>query len=406
MATPTVTNLLAFLRGLRRMELIVGPEQETLFLKAFALLPLESPATVCAGLRATIVRTVEEGQLFDVAWQQFLLWLENPLPPPVSTNTLTANVARIRQAKHRHPQVIWMGSDTDRRKGEAEDGQTGETPILHAGASAQERLREVDFARLTEREQQQISRLIRQLSVPRLLSWRHRSQRRGRHVDMHRALRRAALYGDPLPLPRRQRRTRSRPVVLLCDVSGSMDPYSRLYLRFAHALLRGGTDLEVFAFSTRLTRITGSLRQHDADHALAGVAEQTVDFAGGTRVVDALQTFSTQWARRVLRRKAILLLATDGFETGDANPLTAEVLRLSRLARHLFWLNPLASSPDYRPVTTGARVLYKGTGQMLPAASLRELEAAWSRVVIAHCQPESYTTGTSSAVWSPASPER
>jgi len=154
---------------------------------------------------------------------------------------------------------------------------------------------------------------------------------------------------------------------------------------------------------------TGSLptpRQRDADHALAGVAEQTVDFSGGTRVADALQTFSTQWARRVLRHKAILLLATDGFETGDAGPLTEQVMRLSRLSRHLFWLNPLASNRDYRPVTTGARVLYKGTRQMIPAASLGELEEAWSRVVIAHCQPERYTTGTSSTVWSPVSQER
>ncbi len=165
-----------------------------------------------------------------------------------------------------------------------------------------------------------------------------------------------------------------RPLVVLCDVSGSMEPYSRLLLQFVYALGAKDAPVEAFAFGTRLTRITRALSTRDVDAALRRVTDLVLDFDGGTRIGDALRRFNVDWSRRVLRRGAIVLVISDGWDRGDLELLEREVARLHRSCHRLLWLNPLLGSPGYEPVTPGIRAILRHVDDFLPVHDLASLE--------------------------------
>jgi len=378
-------NLLAFFRGLRRLGLRTGPDDVALALRALAVVGFDSAAQAEAAVAAVVVRQPDEVALFHEAFAQFLLRLRRQDAHAwVAQQTLSANVARLRQARHRHPQIIWMGADAHRPPVDDRQSEADEDVQLHAGASRQEALRVADFATLTEAEQQEVTQL--QQHVRRL--WKTTRRWRGPAekgpVDVAATVRRAARCGEWLPLAHHERQRVERPVVMVCDVSGSMDPYSRMLLRFAHGLLRVGLPLEVFLFSTKLTRATQFLRQHNPDRALAEVGARTPDFAGGTCLADALVEFRRDWARHVLRGDPLLLVATDGFDSGDPLLLNAELARLAYLARRVVWLNPAAGDARYQPEAQAARVLMARCDDVYAAHSWAALEAAWAGIAASH----------------------
>jgi uncharacterized protein with von Willebrand factor type A (vWA) domain len=166
---------------------------------------------------------------------------------------------------------------------------------------------------------------------------------------------------------------RRRPIVLVCDVSGSMERYSRLLMIFAHAIARR-EDLEAFVFSTRLTRITRLLRQRDLDRALASVSKGVHDFSGGTRIGDALGDFNRHWARRVLGHGAVVIIVSDGWDRGDPRQLTAELIHLRRSAHRLIWLNPLLGSSGYEPLTRGMVAALPYCDDFLAAHNVQALD--------------------------------
>jgi uncharacterized protein with von Willebrand factor type A (vWA) domain len=166
---------------------------------------------------------------------------------------------------------------------------------------------------------------------------------------------------------------RRRPLVLLCDVSGSMERYSRLLLIFAHAVARR-EDVETFVFSTRLTRITRLLRHRDIDRALEQVGKQVHDFSGGTRIGDAIAVFNRRWARRVLGHGAVVIVISDGWDRGDPARLEQELERLRRMSYRLIWLNPLLGSEGYEPVTRGMAAALPHCDDFLPAHNLEALD--------------------------------
>jgi uncharacterized protein with von Willebrand factor type A (vWA) domain len=248
-------------------------------------------------------------------------------------------------------------------------------PASSSGYSAEELLRHKDFDQMSWEETEQVRRLLQQAP------WRvaERKTRRlrpahGGRIDLRRSARHAIRSsGELMTLFHRRPRVRRRPLVLICDVSGSMERYSRLLMIFAHAISRR-EDLEAFVFSTRLTRITRLLRYRDLDLALDSVSKGVHDFSGGTRIGDALADFNRRWARRVLGHGAVVIIVSDGWDRGDPARLTAELIHLRRSAHRLIWLNPLLGSEGYQPLTRGMAAALPHCDDFLAAHNLKALE--------------------------------
>ena len=203
----------------------------------------------------------------------------------------------------------------------------------------------------------------------------------GGAVDPRRLLRVNARHGgEPLVIPRRERRRAPRPLVVLCDVSGSMEPYTRMLLLFVHAMARRRRSVEVFVFSTRLTRITRPVRRAADRRGADARARRVQDWSGGTRIGEALRTFHVHWGRRVLRRGPVVLLISDGWDLGEPEMLRREIARLQRSCFRLIWLNPLIGSPGYAPLTRGMRAALPHVDDFLPVRNMASLEALAARL--------------------------
>jgi hypothetical protein len=197
---------------------------------------------------------------------------------------------------------------------------------------------------------------------------------RATRIDLRRALARSLRTGgDVIVLPRRARRVRPRPIVLLCDVSGSMERYSRMLLHFAHALTGRQRRVEAFLFSTELTRITMQLRARRINEAVSAVAKAVPDWSGGTRIGAAIRQFHQRWTRRALRGGPVVLLISDGWDRGDPDVLRAQIARLQRSCHRLIWLNPLIGTVGYEPLTRGLQAALPYVDDFLPARTLTNL---------------------------------
>ncbi len=197
----------------------------------------------------------------------------------------------------------------------------------------------------------------------------------GSAIDLRRMLRRNFKYaGEPLEIPKRRRKRKRRPLVLVCDISGSMERYSRMLLHFIHSMAGGLDRVEAFLFATRLTRITRELSRRRADQALSKIAGRVPDWSGGTRIGESLRTFNVQWCRRVLTHGPIVMVISDGWDRGDPELLRLEISRLQRTCYRLIWLNPLLGSPDYQPLTRGMQAALPFVDDFLPVHNLDSLE--------------------------------
>jgi uncharacterized protein with von Willebrand factor type A (vWA) domain len=252
-----------------------------------------------------------------------------------------------------------------------------EAEAVPAAWSSVELLREKDFAAYTEAELVAARTVIARLARrgPSRLSRRLRpARRRGHEPDVRRMVR-ASLRtgGEPLVRCWRAPSRRPRPVVLVCDVSGSMAPYARMLLTYLQACVAARRRVEAFAFGTRLTRITQELSGRDQDLALTRACEAVVDFAGGTRIGEAIATLNREHGRR-LGRGAVVAILSDGWDRGDPAVLGLELARLRRSAHRLVWLNPLAAGVDYEPLTRGMQAAMPHADVLLPGNSLASLE--------------------------------
>jgi uncharacterized protein with von Willebrand factor type A (vWA) domain len=245
-----------------------------------------------------------------------------------------------------------------------------------------ELLRDKDFAQYTAAELLLARKLVARLATrsPRRPSRRLKpAHRRGprpagaRH-DLRRTMRASLRYGgEPVERRWRERTDRPRPLVLVCDVSGSMESYARMLVQYLQAAVAGSRKVEAFAFGTRLTRITYELRGKDPDAAVKRAADAVADWSGGTRIGDALATLNRDYARYV-GRGAIVAVLSDGWDRGDPVMLELEIQRLSRCAHSLIWLNPLKAHPDYEPLTRGMQAALPHVDHFLAGNSIRSLE--------------------------------
>jgi uncharacterized protein len=252
-----------------------------------------------------------------------------------------------------------------------------ERTAVPAAWSDVELLRHKDFAHYTPLEMALARELIARLARrgPTRLSRRTRpSRHRGHTPDLRRMVRGSLrTAGEPIERHWRAPSRRPRPVVLVCDVSGSMTPYARMLLQYMHASVAARRRVEAFAFGTRLTRVTHELGGRDHDRALDRAAEAVTDFAGGTRIGDALATLNRSHGRRV-GRGAVVVILSDGWDRGDPEELRLEMARLRRSAHRLVWLNPLAAHPEFAPLTRGMRAAVPHTDELLAGNSLASLE--------------------------------
>jgi hypothetical protein len=197
----------------------------------------------------------------------------------------------------------------------------------------------------------------------------------GDSLDMRRVVRTMhRTAGEPARLAWREHKVKRRQLVLLCDVSGSMERYSRILLQFLHSARQGLSDVEVFVFGTRLTRVTRDLMHRDVDTALELIGHRVLDFAGGTRIGRSVHDFNRHWARRVLGHGAIVIVISDGWDRGDPKVLGAEMQRLQRSCFRLIWLNPLLGLPEYQPITIGMRTALQYVDDFMPSHNLASLE--------------------------------
>jgi uncharacterized protein with von Willebrand factor type A (vWA) domain len=254
----------------------------------------------------------------------------------------------------------------------------GEADPDAVGHSAHEVLRRKDFAAMTPAELAAARALIAELAAerPRRRSHRRERHRRGRMFDMRTLARRSiATGGDPARPAFRRHGARPRKLVVLCDVSGSMEAYTRALLLFLHATVRAGRGVEVFAFGTRLTRLTPALQSRDPEQALARAAVRVVDWAAGTRIGAALKEFNDVWGRRALTRGAVVLIVSDGWERQDPELVGAQMRRLHRAAYAVVWVNPLKGGTDYQPLGAGMRAALPFVDRFVSGHNVASLEA-------------------------------
>jgi uncharacterized protein len=357
-----LSHVVTFGRVLREAGIEVGPGRVTDALRALDAVDLARQEDVYFSLRQTLVSRRDELDLFDRAFGAW--FLRAPVLPPVRTRTTADAVTRVGEAA------------VDRlRAQEADEGDEGDP--LELGASGQELLRDKDFADLTGDEVRIVRELIGRIARtrPQRLSRRRTADPRGDRLDVRRMIRRSLRTGgDPVERPFRARKDVPRKLVVLCDVSGSMDSYARALLLFLHAAVGAGSGVEAFAFGTRLSRLTPDLATRDPDAALERCTEAVVDWGSGTRIGASLREFNEVYGRRALSRGAIVLIVSDGWEREDPELVGREMAKLARAAYAVVWVNPLKGNPQYQPLAGGMRAALPYVDRFLPGHNLRSLE--------------------------------
>ncbi|HEV3061426.1 MAG TPA: VWA domain-containing protein [Vicinamibacterales bacterium] len=367
-------NLLVFARMLRASGVSVRASGVPDAVRALDIVGVKRKADVRDALRAVLIVRREDVTLFDQLFERFWrVWPEtphSPLPRPMHVPPRARSTVRL----------LAPGEAT--AVGAGREPLPGEGPVGIRTYSPDEAWRKKDFETFTPDD------LARAAAALAKLAWNPgaRVTRRwvagpGGKVDLRRLLQANTKHGSELlVIPYRVRRIAPRPLILICDVSGSMEPYVRMLLLFAHAMARGGRRLEVFVFSTRLTRVTRQFKARSVDVAFTRVREAVGDWSGGTRIGEAIRAFNVDWARRVLRSGPEVLLISDGWDLGDPELLAREIARLQRSVFRLVWLNPLLGSPAYEPLARGMRAALPFVDDFLPVHNMASLDALAARL--------------------------
>ena len=362
-------NLLFFGRLLRRAGIDVHPGRMIDVVEALGLVNLGARDEVYYTCRALLVHRPEQLAVFDVAFDKF--WRQQ-LGRPGSGATRSARQADdpgSRKESQTGQELLADIGALDDTDADASLGSAVRTWSDRGGLSAK------DFAALSAAEiaeaQLALARLVWNPGERRTRRW---VRGRGPRIDLRRAISESLRTGgDIVTLSRRRRRIRPRPLVLLCDVSGSMERYSRMLLHFAHAVTKRHQRVEAFLFSTELTRITRELRLPRPDDALSAVSRSVRSWSGGTRIGAAVKEFHQRWSRRALVGGPVVLIMSDGWDCGEPNELREQIARLQRSSHRLIWLNPLIGTADYAPLTRGLQAAMPFVDDFLPARTLTNL---------------------------------
>jgi uncharacterized protein with von Willebrand factor type A (vWA) domain len=368
-----LNNCLWFTRMLRAAGVPVGVDRAQAFVQALELINLRSREQVYYAARGLLIGRREHLRLFDTLFARF--WRAStfrrmrarqkaPLAPrqrkipPFTVATYLAYKARMDD-----PAINLIDKS--------------------GTASDLELLQRKDFAELAPEELEQVRRLIAELHwrISLRTTRRRMRARRGGSLHLRAVLRESARHGGvPLRLAWQRRKQRQRPLVLIADISGSMETYARLLLQFLFSAVHGTQRAECFVFGTRLTRITPQLRLRNIDRAIDEASREVVDWAGGTRIGASLKEFNRRWSRRVLGRGAVVLVISDGWDQGDPALLAGELRFIQHRCHRLIWLNPLAGREGYRPLVGGMRAALTYIDDFVPIHNFQSLAALAARI--------------------------
>jgi uncharacterized protein with von Willebrand factor type A (vWA) domain len=363
--SPVTAQVVHFAGRLRAAGLPISPAQTLDFVHCLPLIDIADRRAVRDAARAIFVRRREDLAAFEDAFDRF--WTGALLDPRSKRGMVEAQ----RRA------AVWEAHALQAADlAEAHDVQLDRARTW----SADERLLRHDFGELSADQAAALQAALQQLArrLPTRRSRRLEGSRRGRRIDLRTTLR-ASLHtaGEPLHLARRRRRIRPRPLLLLCDVSGSMERYARVLLQFAYALAGAQPHVEAFVFATQLTRVSKLLRSGTgkaaAQAALAASAAAAKDFGGGTRIGACLRTLRTRWPQ-ALGRGTVVLLVSDGCDRGDLELLAHELAIVQRRCHQLIWLNPWLDQEGYQPQVRGMQAALPHIDQLLPIHNLASLE--------------------------------
>jgi uncharacterized protein with von Willebrand factor type A (vWA) domain len=368
-------NIAGFGRSLRRAGVRVDSARIALAQQAAQLVDVSRKDDLGAAMEAVMVSREQDRAVFRELFDAFFR-------DPKVAHKLLAQMLPSAESKaepaRRRPRVQ-EALAPQKAFGHQPRPPQEETVDLDAAmtASDAQRLRQADFNALGAAEYRLVERLAREIALPMPFVPARRSRPGVRGTQLHwaRTLRHAARTGSELMELRRLQRSKERlPLLVLVDVSGSMERYARLLLAFLHAATRGQRRRDVFAFGTQLTDLTQAFKLGDSDAMLAAAGAAISDYAGGTRLGESIATLRTQHARRLVGRRTLVLVISDGLDTGEPETLAAELAWLKRRCRSLLWLNPLLRFDGYAPLARGAAVLHRHADRMLAVHNLSKLE--------------------------------
>jgi uncharacterized protein with von Willebrand factor type A (vWA) domain len=372
--------LVAFGRQLRALGLPVGTGRILTFARAVAAMGLTDRESLYWAGRATMIGRKEDFADYDDAFADWYRGLIDQGELRIELTLPTPKGVKRQVDWGEQPddlEVTVGGVSAQWRSAGDEEPEDDEETSIRIVASGVEVLREKSFPDLTEEERTRVAAMIRRLAVtaPVQRTRRTKPASKGTVFDIRRTLRRSLrTQGEPFDRARRARKSRTRPLVLILDISGSMAPYARALMQFAYAAMAAGRRVEVFVFGTRLTRVTRTLRTKNPDRAMHEIGKQVADWEGGTRIGESLKTLLDGWSQRAALRGAVVVLCSDGLERGDPELLKAQMARLRRLAHRVVWVNPLKGSPRYEPLARGMAAAMPSIDEFLSGHNLESLE--------------------------------
>jgi uncharacterized protein with von Willebrand factor type A (vWA) domain len=386
------TNIMHFARTLRAAGMRIGPGQVIRAIEAVEAAGIGRREDFYWTLHAVFVNRRDQREVFDQAFHIF--WrdprlLERMMGLLLPQVTVEQDPAKKMEVSRRLQEALNAG------RGESPRDER-EPPEVEMDValtwSDRELLQKRDFEQMSAQEIVQALRAIERLRLPldELRTRRYRPTSSGRRIDMRATLRRS-LRSGMTSLRFREPRRRPPPLVILCDISGSMARYSRMFLHFMHVVTNDRDRVHCFVFGTRLTNVSRALRNRDVDVALAKASAQVEDWSGGTRIGHALHEFNNRWSRRVLGQGAVLLLITDGLDREGAAGLPEEMERLHKSCRRLIWLNPLLRYEGYEPKSQGNRAMLPHVDEFRPVHNLESLAGlveVLGKPALSHRRPE------------------
>lgn len=333
---------------------------------SFQYISLHNRSDFYAAARATLVSRYDDLETFDEVFRAF--WARPILPDDMTLTDTDAGGDPDLDVQADVNEVVDTADLQEEAEGEGESEEVGYSP--------DEALMGKDLAAMSDREIEQARKVIHEIVniIANRRSRRRVPENRGAELDFRRTWRRNALYGsDGVELMMKRRRIKKTRLMLLCDVSGSMDCYSRFLIRFIYALKREIRDVEVGVFSTRMTAISRLLKTKGIEESLVEVADTVHDWAGGTDIGGCLREFNDQFARDMLHSRTVMIIVSDGWDRGDPDLMRQEMARLRKRVHKLMWLNPLLGTPGYQPLCLGMKTALPYLDYFLPAHNLESL---------------------------------
>ena len=367
-------NVMHFARLLRAAGLRIGPDRVIDCVRALEIAGAARRDDWYWTMSSVLLSREEQRPIFDQAFHIF--WRDPKLMEKMMQLLLPKTYGRAGKDEEQQAQRLTDALFANQKQ---EPRQPGEQEIeLDAKLtfSTSEVLQRMDFDTMSAAELAEAKKMIAQLRLPlpQIRTRRYSPSERGRRVDLRASLRESLREGgDVIPLVRSAPGREHPPLVVLCDISGSMNPYARMFLHFLHAITNDRDRVSVFVFGTRLTNVTRQLRHPDVDVAMAKVADAIKDWSGGTRIGMCLREFNWRWGRRVLGQNACVLLVSDGLDREAGEGLSDEMDRLAKSSRYLVWLNPLLRYEQFEARPAGVRAMLPHVDLFLPVHNLKSL---------------------------------